>query len=271
MENKFYVYRYSDQNGAPFYVGKGSGGRFHIYRHLSNGQLFLKRKIRKIGADNVKIHFLHKNLTETEAFQFETFYIGFYGRRDLGEGTLCNLTDGGEGGSGYKYSEEAKRKISERQKGRKFSKKTRQKMSESSKNKKHSKEALQKMSKATKGKNNPMYGKKHSKKTKMRISDANKGKKHSEETRQKISEANKGENNAMYGTHRKGKDNPMYGKTHTEKAKRKMSEAKKGQIPWIKGKHHSEETRRKMSKAKKLYLAKKKNPPKPILPANLTI
>src|SRR5262249_9863732 len=38
--------------------------------------------------------------TEAAAFRYEKTLILKYGRRDLGTGTLCNLTDGGEGAAG---------------------------------------------------------------------------------------------------------------------------------------------------------------------------
>ena len=276
MENKFYVYRYSDQNGAPFYVGKGSNDRFHVSGHLYNNQPFLKRKIKKIGVDNIKVHLLHKNLTETMVFQFEAFYIGFYGRRDLGEGTLCNLTNGGEGLSGI--NEETRRKISKAMKG-----------NQNGKGFTHSKETKRKMSEANRGKNNPMYGKKHSEETKKKMSKAKigkyqgkknpmygthrkgkdnpmYGKKHTKETRQKMSNALKGKNNPMYGVHRKGKDAPMYGKHLSEEARKKISESnrsRRGKNNPMYGKHISEDHKRKMNEGLKLYWAKKKNQSNP--------
>ena len=263
MENKFYVYMYSDQDNTPFYVGKGSNDRFHVSGHLYNNQPFLKRKIKKIGVDNIKVHLLHKNLTETMVFQFEAFYIGFYGRRDLGEGTLCNLTNGGEGLSGI--NEETRRKISKAMKGNQngkgftHSKETKRKMSEDRKGKykgenhpmhgkQHSEDARRKMSEANRGKNNPMYGKKHSEETKKKMSKAKIGK-------------YQGKKNPMYGTHRKGKDNPMYGKKHTKETRQKMSNAlkgknnpmygvhRKGKDAPMYGKHLSEEARKKISES----------------------
>ena len=115
--NKFYIYLYLDLNNIPFYVGKGKGVRYYVSSHLRKGNPneFLKNKIRKVGVYNIKIYFLHKNLTEEEALQKERYWIKYYGRRDLGEGSLCNLTDGGEGPS---LSEETKQKISKAKRGK---------------------------------------------------------------------------------------------------------------------------------------------------------
>ena len=121
----------------------------------NRNQPFLQNKIRKVGVANIKIHFLHKNLTEEEAFQKEKYWIKYYGRRNLGAGTLCNLTDGGEGTIGHVCSEETKRKLSEINKGKILSNATKQKIAEASKGRKHTDEAKQKLSESKKGEKNP--------------------------------------------------------------------------------------------------------------------
>ena len=120
--NTYYVYIYFDSNNIPFYAGKGKGYRYHLSCHLdeSNPNNFLKNKIRKVGVDNVIIKFLHKDLNEEQSFYLEEYYIAGYGRRDLGLGPLCNLTNGGEGESGRICSEETKQKISKIHKGKKI-------------------------------------------------------------------------------------------------------------------------------------------------------
>jgi len=64
--NKYYVYMYLDLDNIPFYIGKGKEDRYLVSQHFaknSPNRLF-KNKIRKVGIDNIKIYFLHKDLTE---------------------------------------------------------------------------------------------------------------------------------------------------------------------------------------------------------------
>ena len=152
--------------------------------------------------------------TDNHLNQMEIFYIKKYDPQ-------FNFTEGGDGISGFKHSEETRKKISESRKG-----------------KTHSPETRKKISEANKGENHPMYGK----------TPWNKGKTLSDETRKKMSE-----------NHRdvSGTNNPMYGKTHSEEARKKLSEVNKGKnnpmygkTPWNKGKTLSDETRKKMSEAK---------------------
>lgn len=140
---------YLDLDNVPFYVGKGKDDRCLIMHHLQkdNANNLLKNKIRKVGTKNVKIYFLHKNISEEEAFSWERYWIKYIGRRDKKEGSLCNLTDGGEGNSGMIG------KISPM------------------KGKHHSKETKQKISSALKGNQNTK-GKPHSKETKQKMKEA---------------------------------------------------------------------------------------------------
>ncbi len=66
-----------------------------------------------------RILFLKKNLTEEEAFRHEVYIIAVLGRKDLGTGILRNVTDGGEGTSGWKAPKEWREKARQRMLGRK--------------------------------------------------------------------------------------------------------------------------------------------------------
>ncbi|MFA7099492.1 MAG: NUMOD3 domain-containing DNA-binding protein [Eubacteriales bacterium] len=244
-KGQFYTYILSSA-GKPFYIGKGGGGRkgFRIESHIKEAKLnkhkncFKIKVIRKMIRNNKEIDYGIALFTKDEemAFDKEMELINFYGRRDKKTGILTNMTDGGEGTSGLKCSEETREKISIIHKGKIVSKETRQKMSDSKKGITLSDETKQKMSLTRKGKKNSFFGKKHSEETKQKISLANKGFKHSEEAKQKISK-----NNSRFW-----KD-----KHHSEKSKRKMSNTKIG-------KKHSEETKQKLSESIKIWWANKK-------------
>jgi hypothetical protein len=147
-DNKYYVYMHiKETTGEPFYIGKGKGTRM---LDKSKRNKHWNNVVNKHGFDVI---FLEKDLTEKEAFEKEIYWIKRIGRGDLGLGSLVNFTDGGEGGSGAKRTEEQKSLISLR----------------------------------TTGENNGMYGKKMSDETKLKMSDAHKGRKISDETKKKHS------------------------------------------------------------------------------------
>ncbi|KKL72653.1 hypothetical protein LCGC14_2082750 [marine sediment metagenome] len=128
---------YMDQDNVPFYIGKGRGKRYLPGEH-KKGRSHTSCKVRKLGVDNVKVHFLHKDISEEEAIHWEKYWIQYLGRKDNGTGQLTNHTDGGEGVSGSHpiFSNEHKRNISKAMKGRKFSAEHRKNLSESHKGKK---------------------------------------------------------------------------------------------------------------------------------------
>lgn len=119
---KFYVYVYLDTRPGkglqPIYVGKGTvdldRASDHWERRCVNQ--FLQRVL-----DKIRISGLVPQITiaaymdeEEAAFAMERDLIAQYGRRDLRTGSLCNFTDGGQGTSGLKYSEERLRRWKEK-------------------------------------------------------------------------------------------------------------------------------------------------------------
>jgi hypothetical protein len=171
-----YVYRHIrlDKN-QPFYIGIGKEDS-HIFKRAYYKS---KQKRNKIWIDIVnktsyEIEILFNDITWEEACQKETEFIDLYGRINLGTGTLANMTNGGEGTFGLKWSEESRLKNSIRQKeekaywfNKKFTEDHKEKISDSLKGKLVSEETKKKISNSLKGENHPQYGKTSFKATKL--------------------------------------------------------------------------------------------------------
>ena len=124
-----------------------------------------------IEKTDYEVEILFDYLTDEQAREKEKEFIKLYGRRDLGTGTLVNLTDGGDGGAtkGKVISEKHKLQISKANKGRKFSAEHRRNLSKAIRGRRLSDEHRKKISEAHKGEKNHFYGRKHSEETKEKI------------------------------------------------------------------------------------------------------
>ena len=156
----FYIYQHrkADTNEI-FYVGKGKGRRF---KQIFGRNDYWHRVVNKHGFTS---EIIKNDLDEELALCAEIECIDVYKRRGI---KLVNATDGGEGSSGYKHTEQHKEKL----KGNFFG--------ESSwglnfKGKKHTKESKEKMSYARIGNKNKA-GTTLSAESKEKISKAMKGK-----------------------------------------------------------------------------------------------
>ncbi len=105
--NNFLVYMYMRKDGTPYYVGKGRPKR----PYTKGG-----RPCNTPTRDRIVIY--RENLDEKTAFQLERELIAKYGRKDIGTGILHNRSDGGEGPSGYRHSEKARKIMSEKSSGK---------------------------------------------------------------------------------------------------------------------------------------------------------
>lgn len=224
---RFYVYLWlrskDSEHGpkfSPYYAGKGSNDRAFC-RH---------GRVCPAPKSDEYIVFVQEGLTEDEAFALEKYCIGLYGRLDQGTGILRNLTDGGDGPSGYKHTTATRLLLSKKFKGRTswwkgktHNMESRIKMSKSAKGRKQSRETIEKKRKA-------LLGQKRSEEVRRKIAEIRTGTNHSEETKQKISQNRKGktagEKNPQWG--KKGELSPNFGKPRPEETRRKISEAHKG-------------------------------------------
>lgn len=152
--NKYYVYKHIrlDTN-EPFYIGKGT--KYRPYAK-NNRNKYWHNIVNKVG---YKIEIINSNLSNEEASVIEKQLINLYGRKDLGLGSLVNMTDGGEGTENLPRSEEWRNKISIANKGKKRSEEWKKKLSFFKKGKKLTKEHKDKISKSNKGRKVDEQGK----------------------------------------------------------------------------------------------------------------
>lgn len=221
----YYTYAYLREDRTPYYVGRGKGDRAYRrhWRSRVKGGYF-----EPPSKDRILI--LKKNLTEEEANKHEIYMIAVFGRKDNKTGILRNLTDGGEGTSGVKITEDRLMKLKKpkseehKQKLRKpKSDEYKRKMSDIKKGTKLSKEHKEKISEQVKGRKwwNNGVSNKHTKECPGegwsigRINN-NVGRVLSEETKEKIRASNTG-------------------KTLTDEHKELLSQKIKGRKWWNNG------------------------------------
>jgi hypothetical protein len=176
-----YVYRHIrlDKN-EPFYIGIGSDEE---YKRANTNTRRNKHWI-NISKFGYEVDILFDGLTWDEACVKEKEFISLYGRKDKNKGSLCNLTDGGDGSVGVIVSEYGRKQRSEFMKSRinkPITEETRLKLSLAHKGKSLSAEHKSNISIANKGKTKPIMTNEHRKK----LSLVNVGKKQSDYTIQK--------------------------------------------------------------------------------------
>jgi len=112
----FYVYQYIDENGLPYYIGKGKDSRIH------------KKHVHTLTPSKEKRIKIAQNLTNAEAKILEGNLIQKYGRKVDG-GILDNIKiNQWACHYGWRHSKETKMKISKTMLGIKKSEATKQKM-----------------------------------------------------------------------------------------------------------------------------------------------
>lgn len=140
----------------PFYVGKGKGSRMSSHLEAkanhrgNNHKQNIIAKIRKNGYEPI-VQQISPLETEVTAFAKEHTLIRGIGRADQKNGPLVNLSNGGQGPSGYVHSEKVRKATSLAHTGKIVSAETREKLRLASTGKYHSAETKAKISAAKTG------------------------------------------------------------------------------------------------------------------------
>jgi len=171
QDKEYYLYRHIrlDTNQV-FYVGIGTKRKYYA-SHVAEYSRAHSRENRNnhwnriVAKTDIRVEIIYETFDSIELINKEIEFISLYGRRDLGTGTLVNLTSGGEGING-------------------ISDKTRESMSRAKQGTTRTDETKEKIRKA-------VTGRKHSDETKYKCSLINLGRVSSQETRDKISKASK--------------------------------------------------------------------------------
>ena len=189
LDAVYYVYEHwrLDKDEC-FYVGKGKGDRAYRRNNRGSHWVNIVAKLERIGS-GYEIKMVAVGLSEQEAFNLEKERISFW--RDIVD--LANKTDGGDGVSGLKMSDEAKQKMRLAKLGKPATRGTT--------GMKFSEETKAKMRAAKVGKKPNNYGKRPSDNTRKKMSDSHRqrwldpefrskmtGRPISEETKKKLSD-----------------------------------------------------------------------------------
>lgn len=175
----FYTYIYFRQDGTPYYIGKGHNARaFQRYGRYVH------------TPPRARILVEHWD-SEQKALEMEQWYIRLYGRKDNNTGILRNMTDGGDGSTGWIPTEENKANISRSLTGRTLTPEHCRNIGEGTR------KAFATMTNEYRIGHAPTHTQSHSEETRRKMSNSREGAKpfagrtHSEETRRRMSESHK--------------------------------------------------------------------------------
>jgi hypothetical protein len=142
-----YLYRHIRlDKDEPFYVGIGKE-KTRCFQKAKRNRFWYN----VVAKTNYTVEILFDNISWEDACKKEQEFIKLYGRKDLGTGTLCNLTIGGEGILGVVRTDEYREKLRQINTGKKMSEESVQKLKEALKGRRHSEETKLKMGKTRKG------------------------------------------------------------------------------------------------------------------------
>ena len=119
-QGKYYLYRHIRlDTEEPFYIGIGTKKDIKANTDRTTYHRAYNYSSRNTIWKNItnKTDYEIEIILESDDYEFikqkEIEFIALYGRRDLNKGSLVNLTDGGEGATGYVQSKEQKEKRSQ--------------------------------------------------------------------------------------------------------------------------------------------------------------
>ena len=223
---KTYIYIIESKLNGDSYVGKTVNTEKRWKKHCSNinhSDTHLSRAMRKHGVENFGFKIVDEHEDESYALNvLEPVWISKLRESGI---HLYNMTEGGEGISGFAHSEQTIAKISQSQKGRAISEETKQKIREKLAGVRPSDESIAKMREKLKGKRKPARSDEHC----QRLSEVARTRgPMSEEQKKKISD--------------KMKTSDKVGHPVDEATRLKIAEALRGQV-------QSEETRAKRAES----------------------
>lgn len=115
---KYYVYSFTNEINGKVYIGKTDNidRRFRVHKSANGDCPLFHNAIKKYGISSFKLDVVDSFDTEEQAFNAEKMLIEKLktNNRDFG----YNLTEGGDGMSGHKHTDESKMKMSQALKGK---------------------------------------------------------------------------------------------------------------------------------------------------------
>ena len=230
-EKKWCVYMHRNTINNKVYIGITQMPAYKRWGKNGNGykknQEVFYRAIQKYGWDNFEHIIWCDGLSQEKAKQWEVRLIALF------QTNCCryknpeygyNMTDGGDGTSGFRHTEESIQKMKKPHPsiqgenniwyGTHLTEEIRDKISERAKER------------YTIPQNNPFYGKKHSEESINQMKEFARKRWSNPEEKEKIRQIAK-------ERFKNPENNPMYGKHHTEEAKEKMRQAKNGKYVGI--------------------------------------
>ena len=233
------IYKATNTKTGKIYIGKYER-KFNIRKSQHKHNAFIKKidtylykSMRKHGFDVFKWEIIDTAETKDELNKKEIYWIK---RLKSRAPNGYNMTNGGDGGTGFKHNEETRKQMSERQKNKWKNPDYRRRMVSINIGRKASPQTLKALSIAHKKRwREPGYREKmskvfsgtpHTEETKRKISEAKKGKKMSLEARQNMSRAGKGK--ILSPDHRKNLSKALKGRVILPETRKKLRDANRG-------------------------------------------